>query len=106
MSVLLPAPFSPTSASTSPLRTERSTPARATVAPKRLWTPCIFRRSGDATIRKSPHPNPSTSRSPRTSRSTGRGDGSLDIQKLLHFRIVQAFLGDQANTRVDHRVHG
>src|SRR6516162_9778642 len=39
MSVDLPAPFSPTSAWTSPGRSVRSTPRRACVGPKRLWRP-------------------------------------------------------------------
>jgi len=36
ISVDLPAPLSPRSASTSPRRTSRSTPSRAVTAPKRL----------------------------------------------------------------------
>src|SRR6478672_2479935 len=39
MSVLLPAPFSPTSAWTSPARTLKSTPSSAVVAPKRFTIP-------------------------------------------------------------------
>ena len=37
INVLLPAPFSPMSACTSPLRNSRLTPSSATVGPKRLW---------------------------------------------------------------------
>ena len=44
MSVLLPAPFSPTSASTSPLRTSRSTPPSARVAPNCWRTPRMTSR--------------------------------------------------------------
>src|SRR6516165_4522180 len=43
--VLLPAPFSPTNANTSPARTDKSTPSSATVAPKRFRTPSIRRSS-------------------------------------------------------------
>ena len=41
MSVLLPAPFSPTSAWRVPGRTRRVTPWLARTAPKRLWMPSI-----------------------------------------------------------------
>src|SRR5947207_10218798 len=44
MSVLLPAPFSPTSAMTSPGATVSSTPRNAFVAPKLRRTPRISRR--------------------------------------------------------------
>ena len=44
MSVLLPAPFWPTIAQTSPDATERSTPSTATVAPKVLRIPRISNR--------------------------------------------------------------
>ncbi len=37
ISVLLPAPFSPMSACTSPWRSSRSTPSSAMVGPKDLW---------------------------------------------------------------------
>src|SRR5688500_4926251 len=45
MSVLLPAPFSPTRASTSPGRTCRFTRCSARVAPKRFDTPRISSRA-------------------------------------------------------------
>ena len=45
ISVLLPAPFSPTRAWTSPALTARSTPPSARVAPKRLCTPRMARRT-------------------------------------------------------------
>src|SRR5258708_26341215 len=51
ISVLLPAPFSPTSASTSPARTKRSTPSSATVAPKRFRTPSMRKSSADEAMR-------------------------------------------------------
>ena len=48
ISVLLPAPFWPTSAHTSPPRTAKSTPSSATVAPNALRTPRISKRGGRA----------------------------------------------------------
>src|SRR5204862_8109177 len=44
ISVDLPAPLSPTSATTSPASTSKSTPVRASTAPKRLVTPLTSRR--------------------------------------------------------------
>src|SRR5690349_12724743 len=46
ISVLLPAPFSPIRASTSPALSESETPCSATTPGKRLVMPCIFNRSG------------------------------------------------------------
>src|SRR5215208_2912891 len=46
MSVLLPAPFSPTSARISPALTERLTSSSAMVAPKRFETLSILMRDG------------------------------------------------------------
>src|SRR5689334_8773158 len=46
ISVLLPAPFSPISASTSPARSESETPCSATTPGKRLVMPRILSRSG------------------------------------------------------------
>ena len=48
ISVLLPAPFCPTSAHTSPGATWKSTPATATVAPNALRTPSIWKRGAAA----------------------------------------------------------
>jgi hypothetical protein len=48
ISVLFPAPFSPSSAWTSPYRTSRSTPPSASVAPYRLATP--VRRSATLSV--------------------------------------------------------
>src|SRR5262249_4758569 len=45
ISVLLPAPFSPTNASTSPGATDRCTPSRAIVPPKRTVTPSTCNRT-------------------------------------------------------------
>ena len=53
MSVLLPAPFCPTSAHTSPAWTSRSTPASATVWPKALRTPRIAKRGGAPAVARS-----------------------------------------------------
>ena len=53
MSVLLPAPFSPTSACTSPPRTSRSTPPSARVAPNRWRTPRITNRGAEKLNRSS-----------------------------------------------------
>ena len=48
INVLLPAPFCPTSAHTSPGATWKSTPATATVAPNALRTPSIWKRGAVA----------------------------------------------------------
>src|SRR6478735_2486313 len=46
ISVLLPAPFSPMSASTSPARSDSETPCRATTPGKRLVMPRIWSKGG------------------------------------------------------------
>src|SRR3954466_2369442 len=60
MSVDLPAPLSPTSATTSPAWTSKSTSVRASTAPKRLVTPFSSRsgRSGAAVLMLPPYPIP------------------------------------------------
>src|SRR5436305_421392 len=50
MRVLLPAPFSPINASTSPALASNSTPRNACVAPNRLWTPSIFKTIGSVVM--------------------------------------------------------
>src|SRR5436190_16698938 len=52
-SVLLPAPFSPMSACTSPGPTSRLAPSRATVGPKRFAIP-VRRRAGESFIHRPP----------------------------------------------------
>src|SRR4051794_32886295 len=49
ISVLLPAPFSPSRACTSPVRTSKSTSSRATTPGKILRMPCISSTGTDAT---------------------------------------------------------
>src|SRR3981081_506338 len=70
INVLLPAPFSPTKAKTSPARTDKSTPSSAMVAPKRFRTPSI--------------------RSSSVCSAMGK---LLRIQQLLDFRRVHVLLG-------------
>src|SRR5665648_391502 len=50
MSVDLPAPLSPTSATTSPASTSKSTPVRASRGPNRLLTPFSARRGGAVVV--------------------------------------------------------
>src|SRR5438128_346893 len=74
MSVLLPAPFSPINAITSPGATLNSTPRNALVAPKLRRTPRISRRKFVVVILRNAAP------------------GLLQPHKLPDFRIVRQLL--------------
>src|SRR5829696_8558428 len=83
MSVLLPAPFSPISACTSPGATSSATSRRACVAPKRFCTPDIF----------------------------SRNDTSVEVfvdgrmQQVLHFGLLHVFRGHELCPRINSLLH-
>ena len=64
ISVLLPAPFSPSSASTCPAGMSRSTPSTASTGPKRLWIPRSCSVTGPARRWRPPRPRHSGAASP------------------------------------------
>src|ERR1700741_2632867 len=76
---LLPAPFSPTKANTSPACTTRSTPSSAMVAPKCFRTPSIRRSSLVSAIRLG---------------------NQLRSQQLLDFGRVEVFGGNEYSTAI------
>src|SRR5436309_12877587 len=81
-SVLLPAPFSPMSACTSPGPTSRLAPSRATVGPKRFVIP-VRRRAGVLIIDPPPYPSPR------------RGRGTLFRGRLRSLQIALEGRADQ-----------
>src|SRR5579863_3635409 len=86
MSVDLPAPLSPTTASTCPAKAARSTPARATTWPNRLLMPRSSRSAARA-------PG-SVIASPWSGRVLGGGEGR-----------VQVGLGDEGGAGIGRRRH-
>src|SRR5687767_7329682 len=88
ISVLLPAPFSPTSATTSPALTRRSTPPSASVAPNRLTTPSMRRRSV---------PPPMLSRTSCIISLLG------EIEELARVGVLQVVGPDEPHPGVDQR---
>src|SRR5688572_17750438 len=89
-SVLLPAPFSPISAWTSPGTSSRSTPSSATVAPKRLRRP-----ASDSTG--------SVQAAWCATLLQVFRDGWLE--EALHLGRVDVLVGDDLDARVDQRCH-
>src|SRR5262245_1742229 len=88
ISVLLPAPFSPMSACTSPGLTSRSTPPSATTAPNRFAIPRMRRTGCGADRRLSWAWLVQILREVR-------------IQQSLHLRLVHVVAGDQVLASVD-----
>src|SRR5687767_14773143 len=88
-SVLLPAPFSPISAWTSPGTSSTSTPSSATVAPKRLRRP-----ASDSTVSVQAAWG-------ATSLLQVFRDGWLE--EALHLGRVDVLVRDDLDARVDHR---
>src|SRR5580765_4716195 len=90
MRVLLPAPFSPMSAWTSPAFSEKPTPSSATVGPKRLRMPARWRRSIGSWGHRSIGPW-------EVHGFTGHGftpmdpwtDGPMDLRTVRHHRVRQ-----------------
>src|SRR5437867_3849054 len=80
MRVLLPAPFSPMRAWTSPAATSRETLRRACVAPKRFCTPDIFNRKDTKSFQI----------------HVQRG-----IEQFLDFGLLHVFSRDELRARVD-----
>src|SRR5438132_12941517 len=99
MSVLLPAPFSPTTARTSPRLTARSTPSRAIVAPKRLRMPTTRRRRGDSAVG---WVSPAIfAFQERYVADRMRARTGLLVEEGFYFRRIDIFLGDEHFAGVD-----
>src|SRR5215467_4206261 len=94
ISVLLPAPFCPTSPQISPGATDRSTPSSATVAPKTLRIPRIS--------------NPGFMIEVRWSMADGRTSSLLQVrfQERFHLGRVHVRLGRDVDAGVDPLLDG
>src|SRR6266516_4315062 len=115
----LPAPLSPTSPTTSPGATSKSTPSRACTAPNRLLTPLrarsgvlefilsrpFLRRRGGPP-RGRPAPRLSLLDPGRLARRLvgGRADLGHGPEVVLHDRVLDVVLGDRDRGQ-DHRRH-
>src|SRR5688572_7941719 len=97
ISVLLPAPFCPTSPQISPAATDSATPSSATVAPNALRMPCIPNRSLPSVIPAAMGPalRSCSEKEEPVLRSFSEGGSLLEVrlQQRLDFRRVHVVFG-------------